>query len=76
MQLPVRAHRSKCTARRQPRGTGLSSQGLTMPTMTEMQGAAIRRFRWSKLRFQYGFWRYYTIPEAGLGWREWQWVEH
>lgn len=45
-----------------------------MPILTQVTGKLERRFRWTRLRYEYGRWKYYTIAENGFGTKIWEWV--
>jgi hypothetical protein len=44
-----------------------------MPYLVESRGPRMERFNWWRLRWQWGCWVSLTIPEAGIGWRQWEW---
>ncbi len=44
-----------------------------MPVLTQVTGKLERRFRWSRLRYELGRWKYYTIPDIGFGHKLWEW---
>lgn len=44
-----------------------------MPILIETKTGLVRRFRWSKLRYELGQWVFVTFPDSTLFFKTWEW---
>lgn len=46
-----------------------------MPYLVQVTGEWERRFRWTRLRYEMGRWKYYTCADVGFGHKIWEWKD-